>query len=162
MARKWLPDYRWWNLPEMASWSSNSEKFISCSVRKKVCGGQAPGLLGHLWGTGPVSKQEKGRIAWGGGGWGRGTWSRENSSLHSCFSLRFREIAGSLEAALTDVLEDAPGNILTVTKAIIKWIDSIHQVFLVAWAPWEHFELLLSSSSVTCSVVSNSLQPHGL
>lgn len=32
-----------------------------------------------------------------------------NTNWHSC-CLRFREIAGSLEAALTDVLEDAPGN----------------------------------------------------
>lgn len=30
------------------------------------------------------------------------------------FYLRFREIAGSLEASLTDVLEDAPGNFLKV------------------------------------------------
>lgn len=30
-----------------------------------------------------------------------------NTNWHSC-CLRFREIAGSLEAALTDVLEDAP------------------------------------------------------
>ena len=68
---------------------------------------------------------------------------------------------GSLEAALTDVLEDEPGNILKVTEAIVKQANSFHQV-LVALAPWEHFDLLLSSSSVTCSVVSNSLQPHGL
>lgn len=42
---------------------------------------------------------------------GTGTCSRENSDAPSYFYPRFREVAGSLEAALTDVLEDAPGNL---------------------------------------------------
>ena len=38
-------------MPEMASWSSNSDKFISCSVRKKVWrpGVRAPGASLRHW-----------------------------------------------------------------------------------------------------------------
>ncbi|CAI9160043.1 unnamed protein product [Rangifer tarandus platyrhynchus] len=39
----------------------------------------------------------------------------------------FREIAESLEAALTDVLEDAPSNILRVTQAIVKTWSSLQR-----------------------------------
>ena len=65
---------------------------------------------------------------------GTAACSRENNSLRSCFSLRFREIAGSLEAALTDVLEDAPGNFLKVTNDRLS-LSELSRLTKSSWGP---------------------------